>query len=140
MNKNNKMKNLITLTLSVLLFAACSSEPVKTITVNQVETTVDAAIAKAGENNQKVFVEVHATYCKSCKKFSKEVMSDKEVTNLLASNMATAIVDIESEEGQKIKEKYGVQSTPTFLILDEKGELLKKAGYMDKAAFLSWIN
>lgn len=134
------MNSLITLTLSVLLLAACSSEPVKTTTVNQEETTVEAAIVKAGEKNQKVFVEVHATYCKSCKQFSKEVMSDKEVTDQLANNMATAIVDIESEEGKKIKEKYGVQGTPTFLILDEKGELVKKAGYMDKAAFLSWIS
>ncbi len=134
------MRSVITLALMVLMFAACSREPVKTTTVNLEETTVEAAIAKAGEANQRVFVEVHATYCKSCKKFKKEVLSDKEVTDQLANNMSTAIVDIESEEGKKIKEKYDVQGTPTFLILDEKGELMKKAGYMDKAAFLSWIN
>lgn len=134
------MKSIITLTLTVLMFTACSSEPVKTTTVNQEETTVEAAIAKADENNQKVFVQVHATYCGKCKQFKKEVFSDEEVTNKLAANMSTAIVDIESEEGKKIKEKYDVQGTPTFLILDENGELIKKAGYMDKQAFLSWIN
>lgn len=134
------MKNVIILSV-VLFLAACSqTPPQKTTTVNQEETTVEAAIAKAGENNQKVFVQVHATYCGSCKKFKKEVFSDKEVTDKLTNNMATAIVDIESEEGKKIKEKYGVQGTPTFLILDEKGELIKKAGYMDKEAFLGWIN
>lgn len=134
------MKNIIILSM-VLFLAACSqTPPQKTTTVNQEETTVEAAIAKAAENNQKVFVQVHATYCGSCKKFKKEVFSDSEVTQQLANNMATAIVDIESEEGKKIKEKYAVQGTPTFLILDEKGELVKKAGYMDKAAFLTWIN
>ena len=100
------MKNIITL-LVVLFLAACSqTPPQKTTTINQEETSVEAAITKAGENNQKVFVQVHATYCKSCKKFNKEVFSDKEVTDKLAANMSTAIVDIESEEGKKIKEKY----------------------------------
>ena len=136
------MKKIATLLFAVIALAACNQEPPqKTTTIQQQETSFDATLANAATNNQKVFVEVYATYCKSCKKFKAEVLSDKEVTDKLAENTATALVDLESEEGKKLASKYEVQATPTFLLLDAQGNVLKKStGYMDKASFLVWIN
>lgn len=140
--KTTSMKKLTTIVFALLVLAACNQEPPqKTTTIQQQETSFDATLANAAANNQKVFVEVYATYCGSCKKFKADVLSDKEVTDKLAVNTATALVDLESEEGKKLASKYEVQATPTFLLLDAQGNVLKKsAGYMDKASFLAWIN
>lgn len=136
------MKKIATLLLTVIALAACNQQPPqKTTTVQQQETSFEATLANAAANNQKVFVEVYATYCKSCKKFKADVLSDSEVTNKLAGNTATALVDLESEEGQALEKKYNVEATPTFLLLDAQGNVLKKSsGYMDKEAFLAWVN
>ncbi len=136
------MKKIATLLFAVIALAACNQQPPqKTTTIQQQETSFEATLANAAANNQKVFVEVYATYCGSCKKFKADVLSDKEVTDKLAVNTATALVDLESEEGKKLASKYEVQATPTFLLLDAQGNVLKKSsGYMDKTAFLAWIN
>lgn len=136
------MKKIATLLFAVIALAACNQQPPqKTTTIQQQETSFEATLANAAANNQKVFVEVYATYCGSCKKFKANVLSDKEVADKLAVNTATALVDLESEEGKKLASKYEVQATPTFLLLDAQGNVLKKSsGYMDKTAFLAWIN
>lgn len=136
------MKKIATLLFAVIALAACNQQPPqKTTTIQQQETSFEATLANAAANNQKVFVEVYATYCGSCKKFKANVLSDKEVADKLAVNTATALVDLESEEGKKLASRYEVQATPTFLLLDAQGNVLKKSsGYMDKTAFLAWIN
>ena len=62
-------------------------------------------------------IKIYSKTCGPCKVLEK---------NLVESRVDYDSVDVASEEGEDIVEKYGVRAVPTLLLEDDNGTLLNK--------------
>ena len=62
-------------------------------------------------------IKIYSKTCGPCKVLEK---------NLVESGVKYDSVDVASEEGEDIVEKYGVRAVPTLLLVDDNGTLLNK--------------
>lgn len=62
-------------------------------------------------------IKLYSKTCGPCKVLEK---------NLVESGVEYDSVDVASEEGEDIVEKYGVRAVPTLLLVDNNGTLLNK--------------
>ena len=62
-------------------------------------------------------IKIYSKTCGPCKVLEK---------NLVESGIDYDSVDVASEEGEDIVEKYGVRAVPTLLLVDDNGTLLNK--------------
>ena len=62
-------------------------------------------------------IKIYSKTCGPCKVLEK---------NLVESGVNYDSVDVASEEGEDIVEKYGVRAVPTLLLVDDNGTLLNK--------------
>lgn len=93
--------------------------------------TFQEALALAEKEKKYVFVEVYATWCRTCKQLKRTTFKDKEVGAYFNKNFINIALDGETQEGNEILSRYNIRSYPTLLILDAKGRVqTKQSGYM----------
>ena len=62
-------------------------------------------------------IKLYADWCGPCKVLE---------SNLQLANIPHESVDIQSEEGGDIVDKYKVRTVPTLILMDDEGNVLKK--------------
>lgn len=126
------MKNLISL---MIAFVACTTilvatnpviELIPDNSVNYFQGSFDSGKNKAGTEGKLFFVEFYADWCTPCKWMDKTTFRDTEVVSLLNDNYVPLKMDIESDEGANLKEKFSVRMLPTILIFNSKGEMVER--------------
>ncbi|MDE5422726.1 thioredoxin domain-containing protein [Ancylomarina sp. DW003] len=85
------------------------------------------ALAKAKKENKMVFMDCYTKWCGPCKKMAKNVFPQQEVGNYFNANFVNVKMDMESEAGELLKEKYQVTAYPTLLWLDADGNIQHRA-------------
>jgi thiol-disulfide isomerase/thioredoxin len=83
--------------------------------------SLDSVIAGAVHDGKPLIVEFYTTWCAPCKVFDARVLPDPKVQAELA-NVRFVRYDAERGSGIAVAEKFRVNSYPTFLAVDEKGE------------------
>lgn len=83
-------------------------------------------LKKSKSENKIIFVDAYATWCGPCKKMDRDVFPDSSIKDFFNKNFVNFKIDMESKEGIKFDEKYTISSYPTFLFIDQKGEVIKK--------------
>ncbi len=102
--------------------------------------TFKELLAKAGDENKYLFVDVYATWCGPCKYMSGRVFTQEKVGDYFNKTFVNAKFDAERGEGIEIARKYKVQGYPTFLILNAEGkELGRIVGGDDADAFIQKV-
>ncbi len=86
----------------------------------------DSAKQRASEEGKLFFVDFYANWCTPCKWMESTTFKDKEVIKTLNSNYVSIKVDIDTQEGFSIKEKYQISVLPTLLIFNSDGELVER--------------
>ena len=77
-------------------------------------------------------IKIYSKTCGPCKVLEK---------NLVESGVDYDSVDVASEEGEDIVEKYGVRAVPTLLLVDDNGTLISKhAGILSVEGIKSFAN
>ncbi|MDQ8202079.1 thioredoxin family protein [Pelagicoccus sp. SDUM812003] len=84
------------------------------------------ALAKAEAENKPVLANLSAIWCPTCRSLDKTIFVDETVRQRIADSYVYTRIDFESEEGQAFKERYGVNSFPTLLVLNPQGDALKQ--------------
>jgi thioredoxin-related protein len=111
---------------------------------------LDDGIAEAKKSNKKILLDVYTDWCKWCKKLDTEVYVDPKVAEYLSK--AYIPVKLNAESGAKVNYKgknlreidiaqvFGVNSYPTIIFLDSKGEPIDRlGGFVDAERFLPII-
>lgn len=96
---------------------------------------------QAAQKGQYVFADLQASWCGPCKALKARVFTDKKVAGFFNTHFVNFSVDIEKGEGPDLAKKWKVEKLPTLLILDAKGNIIKKSeGYIDAEHLLAWAN
>lgn len=97
----------------------------------------EALFAKAKKEHKLVFVDSYFVGCHPCKEMDDEVFPLPAVMKLMKENFVSVKIDFMVEElGKILQLKYAVTGFPTFLILNEKGQLISRfSGYQEADVF-----
>lgn len=88
------------------------------------EGTFKEAKALAAKEHKIIFMDAYASWCGPCKRMAREVFTDSEVGKFYNKHFINIKVDMEKGEGPGLASKYRVNSYPTLLFLDDKGEVV----------------
>lgn len=85
-----------------------------------------------------IFVDVYTSWCGPCKAMDKKTFKEADVATYFNQNFINVKLDAEKGEGVELSKKYAVNSYPTYLFLDNQGNLLATfGGFMKGDKFLS---
>ncbi|WP_316790454.1 thioredoxin family protein [Pedobacter frigoris] len=127
------MKYLILFLFLITSFGASAQKEIK---FNQV-TGWAAMSQKAAAEQKLIFVDCYTSWCAPCKWMDKNVFIEPSVADFYNENFINAKIDMEKGEGIELRKKYNVQSFPTFLFVNDKGEVIHRTGSkMSVAEFL----
>lgn len=108
------------------------------------------ALTKARQDNKYAMVVFYASWCKWCKKFEGETLTDPQVAAALKDGFACAKLDAESSEkvvhemrqmpAYELADMYGVESYPTIVFIGQDGRKVKTLnGYLEPEDFLKYL-
>lgn len=125
-----KICGLLLLIIASIRLSAQENQFVKT-------DSWEALFAKAKKENKLVFVDSYFVGCHPCKEMDDEVFPLPEVMKFMKDNFVSVKIDFMVEElGKALQLKYAVTGFPTFLILNEKGQLISRfSGYQEADVF-----
>jgi len=89
--------------------------------------TFEEAKALAAKEHKIIFVDAYTSWCGPCKRMARDVFTQEKVGDFYNKHFINLKVDMEKGEGPKLAQKYSVRSYPTFLFLDDKGEVVHQA-------------
>ncbi len=93
-------------------------------------------------NNEKMVIDFYADWCIPCKELDKLTFSDPKI--IKESNLFTFYkVDMTqtlSEKNEKLRKKFNILGMPTVLIIDNKGNEVKRlTGFVNAQEFLDYM-
>ena len=94
--------------------------------ISFIQNNLDLAKQKAASEGKLILVDFWAHWCSPCTWMDEHTFSDKRLSDYLNENYISVRVDIDNLEGYAHKEAYNIRYLPSLVILNEKGEIIKK--------------
>jgi thiol-disulfide isomerase/thioredoxin len=95
--------------------------------------SLDAAKKTAAQQKKVILVDFWATWCGPCRQMLKTTYQDKQVV-ARAKQFVPVLVNF--DKSPAIVKQYKIGQIPVVLFLDAKGNVLKRAQFMDAKAML----
>jgi thioredoxin-related protein len=100
------------------------------------EGTLESIVQKAKSEDKIVFLKFYSDTCSWCKKLDKEVLIPENL-NKLSRLVVLYKINVKTDEGQLLREKYNIRGVPTVILLSGDGnEIDRIVGYEKKDDFL----
>ncbi|MBO9633560.1 MAG: thioredoxin family protein, partial [Chitinophagaceae bacterium] len=91
----------------------------------------------AKKENKMIFIDVYTEWCGPCKKMAAEVFPQARVGEVFNTGFINYKLDAEKGEGIELSNKYNAKAYPTYLFINNDGELVyRTTGYMPAENFL----
>ena len=91
----------------------------------------------AQQENKLIFIDLYTTWCGPCKLMKKNTFPNPELGEFFNKNFISLYIDAE-KEGTELAKKFKIVNYPSFLFLDQNGELVQyEYGYYNAAQFLN---
>ncbi|WMI64138.1 thioredoxin family protein [Aestuariibaculum sp. YM273] len=106
------------------------------------DLTLNQAIEKAKTEDKYVFIDFYTSWCGPCKLMDAQVFPKEDVGTYFNEKFVSLKVNAESGvEGAKLANKYKIRAYPTFVILDDKGDLVHMfaGGLLDTQKFIAKV-
>ena len=138
MNLINKLKKPIKqIALGISLSLSTITAYTQNRSIEFYRGNFENAKNEAKNTNKLIFMDGYAVWCGPCKKMDKEVFTNDSVADFYNKNFLNIKMDMESEEGKKIKKLFSIGAYPTFLYINGEGKLLHKGvGWMKSPEFI----
>ncbi len=118
------MRKLSLLLLILVVFKVNAQEGIK---FNQAKNW-KAALEKAAQEDKLIFVDCYTDWCMPCKWMDVNAFTAAPIAEFYNKNFINMKVDMEKGEGIELRKKYSVQSFPTFLFINQDGEVIHRTG------------
>lgn len=130
-------KLLFSLALTAFVLTASAQENQFTIA-----TDWNKLLAQAKKESKMVFVDGYFVGCHPCKQMDDEVFPLSSVVKQMKENFVSVKIDFMKEDlGKELQIKYAVTGFPTFLLLNNDGQLLARfSGYTEADKFQKLLN
>ncbi|RAV27932.1 thioredoxin family protein [Sinomicrobium soli] len=137
------MKNLriVAGILGLCLFLACKTKTEKSDPASEgidfAEGTFQEMLDRGAEEDKLIFIDCYTSWCAPCKWMEKHVFVKEEVYTFYNDNFISYKIDMEKGEGPELGKRYQVNSYPTYLFVNGRGELIHLAkSRMEAEAFI----
>ncbi|CAD7808976.1 Thiol-disulfide oxidoreductase ResA [Chryseobacterium aquaeductus] len=91
----------------------------------------------AQQENKLIFIDLYTTWCGPCKLMKKNTFPNPELGEFFNKNFISLYSDAE-KEGTELAKKFKIVNYPSFLFLDQNGELVQyEYGYYNATQFLN---
>lgn len=132
-----KIKHLLCSAMILLSFSAAAQNTNEGIHFIEGQP-LDNILQQAKNEGKKVFVDCYTSWCGPCKMMATKEFPKKEVGDFMNPNYISTKIDMEKGEGPRLAQRYGVKVYPTFLVLNDKGEMVDRlVGYMPAEQFIA---
>jgi thioredoxin-related protein len=144
-SKIEKHSRLAILAILMVTSAASFGQKKSTLvaehSITFIEGESNSAFRKASQKGGYIFVDLQAKWCGPCKLLKAKVFTEKKVAAYFNSHFVNLSIDVEQGEGPELAKKWHVEGLPTLLIVDAKGNIIKKSvGYMDAESLLAFAS
>lgn len=96
-----------------------------------------SAQSQARDNDKIILLFFTANWCVPCRIMKREVFADREVTQIVNSQIVPVMIDIDEPKHKGLLEKYNIGTTPITIFTDTEGKVLDYAvGKIGKTKFL----
>lgn len=112
--------------LLILLVAIVSYNQVNAQGIEFEQLSLNKTIEKAKKEDKLVFIDCYTQWCGPCKMLAKKVFVLDNVGKYFNKNFVSIKMDMETEEGRKVAQKYQVKFYPTLLWLDQNGKIVHR--------------
>ncbi len=113
-------------------FYAPSNE-INWVTVSNKESLID-------NSDKYALVFFTAEWCSPCRIMKREVFADQNIEAIINSKFKAIEIDIDNPETKEIVNQYNVNATPTTMLLDAEGKVIKTiVGKIEKDEFLEML-
>lgn len=86
--------------------------------------TLQEALAKARKENKPIFVDCYTSWCGPCNMMSTRVFPTKEAGDFFNPRFISIKIDMEKGEGKELLKQWKINAFPTYLILNNDGEIV----------------
>lgn len=148
MKNSNLIKTALRTCLFLFFFIAATS-----YAASQWGTNYKDALAQAAKEHKKILLDFTGSdWCSWCQRLEKETFSQPEFKEYANKNLILVTVDYPQnkeqsaavkKQNQELQVKYQVEGFPTLILLDDKGEIVKRStGYLKGGpqGFIDWAN
>ena len=105
--------------------------------INFQTKNLEEAKKLAKQENKLIFIDLYTTWCGPCKLMKKNTFPDADLGEFFNKNFISLYIDAE-KEGIELAKKFKIVNYPSFLFLDENGELVQyDYGYYNAKQFLT---
>lgn len=95
-------------------------------------------LSEAKKQNKLIFVDIYTTWCGPCKTMATKVFTDPKVGEKFNESFINYKIDAEQGEGINLAKNYAITAYPTYLFVNENGELVYRAlGAMPAERFIT---
>lgn len=108
--------------LLISLFGVMSQGMAQDRAIKFEDGDFQAALEAAKPSGKLIFMDAYTSWCGPCKEMAKDVFTQNKVADFFNTNFVNFKVDTEKGEGVTIKERYGIEVYPTFLLINTEGE------------------
>lgn len=141
---NFKEKNMIkkitlclSLIASIVLISFTAKEKTETGGIHFENISLENAKVLSKKTGKPIFIDCYTVWCGPCKRMAKGAFMDAEIAEIYNEKFINLKIEMEKdEEGPGLARRYRVNAYPTLVIINSKGELLKKKIGMQNVAGL----
>jgi thiol:disulfide interchange protein len=90
-----------------------------------IENDLEAASAAAEEEGKPLLIDLYADWCGPCRTLSEQYFPSDELQPVL-EHFVLVKIDIDSESGGPVADRYGVSSIPTVIIAEADGTEIQR--------------
>ena len=128
---------LMTKIFYILTFFAFSSFAEDGKGIKFTEGSWSQVLGEAKKQNKLIFIDIYTTWCGPCKAMSENVFVDEKVGEKFNEAFINYKIDAEKGEGIELAKTYAITAYPTYLFVNEAGELVYRSlGAMSAEKFM----
>ena len=100
-------------------------------------TDLASALLEAQRTDKAVLVDFSADWCPPCIVMKHDVWPDDAVENTVSQSYVPLLIDVDRDS--TVAGRYGVHGIPTILVLDAKGQVLRRGSFLSASGMVHFL-